>query len=421
MQRRAFLLGGGQAVAFGWAAGAIPTGLSEQEPSQISPNALERRVARVIQAYDTQGYHRTGTEVDEASAQWLAREVRQLGLKPSLEPFTLNRVDPQLAYVRIADSRIDGVPMFDAGFTTADGVTGPLGPLGSDATIGLAETLPYTLSETSETDVLQAARKSQHKAVLLITGGSRPGLFLMNASAFAKPAGPPMLQISSAESALVREQAQKRAQVTLVAHVNRRTVQAFNVTAEITGRDRTLKPLVFMAPRSGWWHCASEQGSRLVCWLEVMRVLAAAKPRRGCLFVALSCHELAFLGLNPYLGRRPGLIKRAEVWSFFGSDIGAPRQPNLIHASDDAFEHWIVTALKNEGIAVDAREQHTSMARGETGTVQRGGGRFVTLACASQVYHNVADRWPEAVDVALLARYARALANGALDLAQGNA
>lgn len=82
---------------------------------------------------------------------------------------------------------------------------------------------------------------------------------------------------------------------------------------------------------------------------------------------------------------------------------------------------WIVTALKNEGIAVGAREQHTSMARGETGAVQRGGGRFVTLACASQVYHNVADRWPEAVDVALLARYARALANGALDLAQGNA
>jgi len=61
------------------------------------------------------------------------------------------------------------------------------------------------------------------------------------------------------------------------------------------------------------------------------------------------------------------------------------------------------------------------MARGETGTVQRGGGRFVTLACASQVYHNVADRWPEAVDVSLLARYGRALANGALDLAEGSA
>ena len=99
MQRRAFLLGAGQTVAFGLAAGAMPTGLFGQQPSQISPNALEQRVARVIQEYDAQGYHRTGTEFDNASADWLAGQVRQLGLKPSLEPFTLNRVDPQLAYV----------------------------------------------------------------------------------------------------------------------------------------------------------------------------------------------------------------------------------------------------------------------------------------------------------------------------------
>jgi len=58
------------------------------------------------------------------------------------------------------------------------------------------------------------------------------------------------------------------------------------------------------------------------------------------------------------------------------------------------------------------------MARGETGAVQQGGGRFFTLACGCDVFHNVADRWPEAVDVALLTRYARAFANGALDLAQ---
>ena len=421
MQRRMFLVSAGQAGVFALAAGATWTGLSEQQTSQISLDTPEQRVARVIQAYDAQGYHRTGTEVDNASAEWLAGQVRQLGVKPSLEPFALSRVDPQLAYVRIADRRIDGFPMFDAGFTTADGVTGRLGPLGSDAEIGLAETLPYQLAQTSETDILLAARRSRHKALLLVTGGSRPGLFLMNASAFSKPAGPPMLQISSVESAWLNEQTQKRAEVTLVAHVNRRTVRAFNVTAQISGRDPNLTPLVFMAPRSGWWHCASEQGSRLVRWLEVMRILAAAKPRRNCLFVAMSGHELGFLGINPYLKRRSDLIKRAEAWIFFGSDIGAPRQPSLIHASDDALEQWALTSLKNERLAVDAKEQHSSMARGETGTVQRGGGRFVTLACASQVYHNVADRWPEAVDVSLLARYGRALANGALDLAEGSA
>jgi hypothetical protein len=42
----------------------------------------------------------------------------------------------------------------------------------------------------------------------------------------------------------------------------------------------------------------------------------------------------------------------------------------------------------------------------------------VTLVCSSEAYHNAADRWPEAVDVATLARYVNALVNGALELAQ---
>ncbi len=62
-----------------------------------------------------------------------------------------------------------------------------------------------------------------------------------------------------------------------------------------------------------------------------------------------------------------------------------------------------------------------SAARGEAAAVQRGGGRYVTVACDSKVYHSVADRWPEAIDVALLARYARAFANGALELARPGA
>jgi hypothetical protein len=40
------------------------------------------------------------------------------------------------------------------------------------------------------------------------------------------------------------------------------------------------------------------------------------------------------------------------------------------------------------------------------------------VACASEVYHSAADRWPEAVDVAALAHYAKAFADGALELAQ---
>jgi len=392
--------------------------MSEQQTYQGLPGALEQRVASLLQAFDAQGNHRTGTAADNASAEWLAGQVRQSGIEPSHEIFTLSRVDPQLAYARLANRRIDGVPMFDATFTSAEGVSGRLGPLGSDADIGLAETSPVNVTHTAEADIIPAARQSRHRAVILVTGATRPGLFLSNAPRFLNPAGPPMLQVSNVESAWLKQQVEERAEVTVVASVERTPARAFNVTATIPGLDQSLPPLVFMAPRSGWWQCVSEQGSRLVCWLEIMRVLAAAKPSRTCHFVAMSGHELGFMGMNPYVETRQDWVKRAEAWIFLGSDIGQPRQPNLIHASDDALEHWLLAALAKQGLPVDAKEPHSSKARGETAEIQRGGGRFVTLACASSVFHNVGDRWPEAVDVSLLARYAHALAEGALELAE---
>lgn len=422
MNRRAFLADSGGTVMFTLAAGAARTErLAALEQLQMPPDGLEQRVAAVIQTYDAQGNHRTGTEVDKASAEWLARQVRKLGAQPSLESFTVSRVDPQLCYLRIGDRRIDGVPLFDAGFTAVEGVRGRLGPLGSDAEIGLAETTPFRLTDpigNEERNQVAEARHSRHKAVVLLTRGTRPGLFLVNAAAFTKPVGPPMLQVSCRESEWLKEQAETRAEATVVAYAKRTAARAFNVTSKIAGNKPTLAPIVVMAPRSGWWQCASEQGSRLACWLEAMRVMAAGSSARNCFFVALSGHELGYLGIDAYLKSRANLIKRARAWIFFGSSIGEPRQANLIHASDDALEQWIVAVMEKEGLTVNGKAPHRSAARGETGAVQRGGGRFVTLACSTDFYHNVADRWPEAVDVANLARYARALANGVLELAQ---
>ena len=417
MRRREFLVTGVSAIA----ASAIvrPDVLLARDRS-LSSMSLEQRLADVIAAYDAQGNHRTGTPVDNASAEWLARQVQEMGAKAELEPFPLSRVDPNSCYLRIADRRIEGVPLFDATFTDAEGVRGRIGPLGSDAEIGLAETEPFSLMEPrrAQAGVVAEARRSRHKAVLLLTGGNRPGLFLLNAVSFRKPNGPPTLQVSSVESEWLKHQAQQRAEATLVAHVGRTPAQAYNVTTKVAGSDPALSPLVFMAPRSAWWQSASEQGSRLACWLEAIRVMAAGNTKRDAYFVALSGHELGLLGIDAYIERRPDLVKRAHVWIFYGSDIGAPRQPNLIHASDEALERWLLRGMEKEALSVNAKVRHDAPARGEAGPIQRGGGRFVTVASGSEAFHNVADRWPEAIDAALLARYARALANGALEFAQ---
>lgn len=81
MRRRAFLAtGGGTIVAALAAASGAPSMLfaSDRAPSPITLEsiALEQRLADVIAAYDAQGNHRTETPVDNASAEWLVRQVQ---------------------------------------------------------------------------------------------------------------------------------------------------------------------------------------------------------------------------------------------------------------------------------------------------------------------------------------------------------
>ena len=163
MDRRTFLDLGGRGALMAFAAATLePAALLAQDGSAESP--LERRLVELMQAYDAQGNHRTGTEGDAACARWLAAQVRALGVQADLESFPLSRVDPQACFIRVGGRRIDGVPLFDAAFTGPEGIRGRLGPIGSDAEIGLAETEPFSLVEPrrEQAGPVAAARRSQN-------------------------------------------------------------------------------------------------------------------------------------------------------------------------------------------------------------------------------------------------------------------
>jgi hypothetical protein len=158
--------------------------------AQAAASARERRIERIIQAYSDQGCHRTGTTVDQASANWLRDQIREMGLEASLEPFAISRVDPVTAAVVVDGRRIEGVPLFDAAFTDQQGVRGRLGSLDGDAPIGVTDVVP----NAAGTGALGAARRqSRHRAIVAITRGGRPGLCPSNADAFLQPFGPPTL------------------------------------------------------------------------------------------------------------------------------------------------------------------------------------------------------------------------------------
>jgi len=386
-------------------------------------DTLQARLAAVVDAYDRQGNHRTATREDGESANWLAGEAAAFGVECALDPFAVDRVDPQACFVELAGRRIGGVPMFDAAFTGLEGVRGRLGPLGTGCDIGLLETAPTRLTDAGSERrraLLQEVRESRHAAVVVLARGSRPGLYLLNAPLFAKPLGPPALQISTEESERLNAHSTAREEALVVVHATRTRAEAFNVCATVRGSNPDLHPLVVMTPRSGWWRCASERGGGIACWLEAMRALAAAGAARDCHFVAFSGHELGSLGIHAYLKGNEALARKACAWIQIGANLGAPRQPNLLVASDPVLETWAASAIEKQGLRV-GKAPRGATPFGEARVIHEKGGRYAALICESEVFHSAEDRGPGAVDIELLARYARAFAEGIVGLAQSGA
>jgi hypothetical protein len=386
---------------------------TSRQPSRIE--SVRERIGAIIGAYAEQGFHRTGTAVDLKSAEWLAAEVRRIGLEPEREGFTLSRVDPVDASLIVNGRRIEGLPLFDGGFTAADGIEGRLGGLGSDAAIAFTEMAP----NGAEAGALGEARHGgRHKAIVAITRGGRPGFCPSNADRFVRPFGPPVLQVSAEEAAFLTDATRQGANARLTAHVERTQVEAFNVVASLAGTDRSAAPLVVMTPRSGWWWCASERGGGLACWLETMRALRAAMPARDVLFVASSGHELGHLGLDAFIERRPGIVPAAKAWIHFGANIGAAQGPgNNLQASDDEMETMLAEAMTKAGLRIDDRRPRGAVPRGEAENVHRGGGCYISIIGNNDLFHNTSDRGADTVDLKIIERFAGALAAIAVSLA----
>src|SRR5258708_37308464 len=102
MQRREVLVAAGRVAAVALSAAIAGRNRVFAQGQLPSSNALERRIADIIEAYDAQGNHRTATTTDHASADWLAAQRRQAGAVPAFEPLALTLLDPLSCYGSVA-------------------------------------------------------------------------------------------------------------------------------------------------------------------------------------------------------------------------------------------------------------------------------------------------------------------------------
>jgi len=382
-------------------------------------NTMQNRIAEIISEYASQGIHRTGTDVDNQSADWLMKRIEALGVTATDTAFDFQRVQPITTQLSIAGATLSGVPLYDCHYTDESGITGSIGELGSDADIGVSMSFPHVSSPNGRL-IHVARQKGQHKAIIIVTDSQLPeeGVALLNAEDFTAPFGPPVLQVASKHWAELQAAMKSGIEATLVLHCEYVEATARNVEAKIAGSKSDLAPVVVMTPRSGWWANASERGGGIAAFLEIMRAVKASAPRRDVIFTANTGHELGHTGLDLFLHNNPSLINDAHIWMHLGANFAAKfgSQVRIQYSDNDAVASlapWLKENDVTPGIVAPIGQRPLGEAR----NIYDGQGRYVSLLGRNGLFHHPADQWPHAVDMALTTKWVKAFTQLAIALA----
>ena len=382
-----------------------PAFVFSQEPSE-----QELRVADAIRQYSAQGYHRTGTAVDTLSGAWLSDRIQDLGIPSFMDPIDLKRVEVLYASFQLDGAEIEAEPLYDCHYTDVNGVTGTLGPLGSEADIGVIM-LPPSTSSPTHTLLEEMRRTNRHRAIVIVSDESYPanGIAVLNAEHFSSPFGPPTVQIANRDWPALQRAMANRAQGSVVAFCEHKETKAYNVSARIDGTDPDLAPIVVMTPRSGWWRCASERGGGIAVFMEILHALNVQQPARDVIFTANSGHELGHLGLDMMLHENPTLARDAAMWIHLGANFAATDSQVRLQYSSQNVKQMSARHLQRLDLQADIETPIQSRPLGEARNIFDAGGQYLSILGTNPLFHHPDDRWPNAVDIAKTVRWANAI------------
>ncbi len=382
----------------------------------LRPDANEAR----IRAYEAFGLHRTGWEGDDRTSAWLRDELAKAGVAADLERFDFPRVEYRTARLTWPDGRIDGVPMYDGGFTPYGGIEGELCEDGDPDVFGkivIATSAGRGDDRWSTPEVrahYEGLAEQGAIGVVVPSGDPEGQVVLRNAEHILTPFHLPVLQVAARDArALASSLVLGGIEGTLEIDGERLKSRATNVVASVPGMDADAAPVVVMTPKSGWFTCAAERGGGIAIWLALAEAIAAERPRRTVHFVASSGHELHHVGLEAYLSTpaRRALPRQSVAWMHLGASIGARYPQARAAASDDALLQVTRDALARHGcemVAPAAVAEPRTSRGGEARNIAERGGRYVSFLGRHRYFHSPQDTTDLAVDAENVARWGRA-------------
>ena len=357
------------------------------------------RVSEWILTWDLNSEHRTGTDGDRETSQWLCESVTALGAEAVLDEFAFQRKVPTGSEVKSGDLKVSGVPLFDCLETPLEGVTGKCVSEPDGDSILVVEAGPGGNAMLND-----ARRNSLARGIVVVSKGQKAGLSLINADAFATPFGPPVLQVATEDGAMLNEWIQAETPATLTVRFDLESTVASNVQTTVKGTNENLPPVVVMTPKSSWWTCTAERMGGIVIWLECIRHLVKHPPRRTVIFTANTGHELGHVGMSRFLTDHPQLGENAAIWVHYGANFASPGAKLRIQGSDQEVIDQVIEQLRERDEAVSDIVGPATRPAGEARDIYDSGGSYISMLASNRLFHHPDDRMSNNIDLLRLMR-----------------
>jgi len=254
----------------------------------------------VVEQYAAFGVHRSGTETQAATAEWLASELRARGGEAELQPVEFPRYVADWA-VTIEGDEVEALPLFYEAVgsaTSTDPTRWPAFSPPGAGPMGVTGALEETMATVGE--VVVAATQNLLGFLSVSNRGTELG------------SGVHVLQVAGHHGGALADGASVTARID--ARVENATCP--NVVARFGDIDNAERLTILTTPISGWFQCAGERGTGVAVALEMAERLAEHAP---LLFLGATGHELGAFGAT---AMHADHADRAHTLLHVGANVG---------------------------------------------------------------------------------------------------
>jgi hypothetical protein len=279
-----------------------------------------------VLAYAALGEHRTATEVDRKTSQWLRQQLEGFGFSARLEPFTVRQFLLERAELSLdSAAKIPCFPLWPPLAMSRGARIVPSGP-GADGdvrgTIALVKLPPGgALTATSpHAAILMRLIEAGVAGIIGVSPSITGELVALNSDRTNEPWTVPIVLIGEAQEAAVR--AARQASIVIAGRDNPQA-EAFEVIGTLGTSNAQGKHFVVSTPSSGWFRCAGERGPGVAIWLALARWASHRESASRFTFVASSGHELHEQGMRFFLDRFAPKPADVAAWLHLGAGVAA--------------------------------------------------------------------------------------------------